>query len=344
MVNTLDCVYRQLAAEIEAGVFPDSRQEKAVEHSWEGWRAYDNGAGRALRVAYADNYEYLWSNAAGDGRRVESVSNTLTDEEARRAWERQFLRDRSARSDTELTSSQLAVIGLGYARIWEDGVIVVANRKYAGILCDGVRFVTREEFDRLKAAQENREQDPEPSLAMLAGRRAGKSALADAARRGAVMITAVDRDAGAITVDSAHETLTQTEDGYEHRGLFGIDREPNPPRLAGARWDASMNVSYALKKGRAALFGRARVSDDYRAEMVNTVIAQQVAAGGHDTEGTRAEAERWLAYLCGCVCDGMRATTDQSRLRLVVGGIDDYGDAVRSPMGPWLRGKPLRKL
>lgn len=46
--------------------------------------------------------------------------------------------------------------------------------------------------------------------------------------------------------------------------------------------------------------------------MVDTIIAQQVVAGGYDTEGTRAQAERWCAMLAGCVCEGMRATTEQS--------------------------------
>lgn len=54
--------------------------------------------------------------------------------------------------------------------------------------------------------------------------------------------------------------------------------------------------------------------------MVDTIIAQQVVAGGYDTEGTRAQAERWCAMLAGCVCEGMRATTWRSAYR------DTWGD------------------
>lgn len=48
-----------------------------------------------------------------------------------------------------------------------------------------------------------------------------------------------------------------------------------------------------------------------RDAMISAILARQVAAGGVDTEGTRAEAERWCAMLAGCVCEGMRATTDR---------------------------------
>lgn len=53
-----------------------------------------------------------------------------------------------------------------------------------------------------------------------------------------------------------------------------------------------------------------------RRSMVRAIIARQVEQGGVDTEGTRHEAERWLAMVCGCVCEGLRATTEQSALRL----------------------------
>jgi hypothetical protein len=43
--------------------------------------------------------------------------------------------------------------------------------------------------------------------------------------------------------------------------------------------------------------------------MVQALINQQVAAGGVDTEGTQAEAERRCAYWAECVCEGMRALT-----------------------------------
>ena len=50
-----------------------------------------------------------------------------------------------------------------------------------------------------------------------------------------------------------------------------------------------------------------------RDAMISAILARQVAAGGVDTEGTRHEAERWCAMLAGCVCEGMRATTDRGR-------------------------------
>lgn len=56
--------------------------------------------------------------------------------------------------------------------------------------------------------------------------------------------------------------------------------------------------------------------ESYRDEMVDTIIAEQVTRGGVDTEGTRAQAERWCAMLAGCVCEGMRATTADSALKL----------------------------
>lgn len=59
-----------------------------------------------------------------------------------------------------------------------------------------------------------------------------------------------------------------------------------------------------------------RLSASVRTVMVNEIIAAQCAAGGVDTPGTRAEAERWCAMLAGCVCEGMRATTGLSRHRL----------------------------
>lgn len=59
-----------------------------------------------------------------------------------------------------------------------------------------------------------------------------------------------------------------------------------------------------------------RLSASVRTVMVNEIIAAQCAAGGVDTPGTRAEAERWCAMLAGCVCEGMRATTDVSAYRL----------------------------
>jgi len=58
-----------------------------------------------------------------------------------------------------------------------------------------------------------------------------------------------------------------------------------------------------------------RKYEDYRPGMVNAVIAEQLKAGGVDTEGTRAQATRWLAAVCGDVCEGLRATTRRSRNR-----------------------------
>lgn len=81
------------------------------------------------------------------------------------------------------------------------------------------------------------------------------------------------------------------------------------------------------------IVGRVR----WKTVMVDTVIASQVASGGVDTEGTRAEAERWLAHVCMCACEGLRATTDASAHRLT------GGDAIWGlNTGPVrLLGKPL---
>lgn len=80
----------------------------------------------------------------------------------------------------------------------------------------------------------------------------------------------------------------------------------------------------------------------YRDKMLDAIIARQVAAGGVDTEGTRAEAERWCAMLAGCICEGMRATTAQSALRLKTGYAFNRGDCYVSYKGrAETRGKPL---
>ena len=68
---------------------------------------------------------------------------------------------------------------------------------------------------------------------------------------------------------------------------------------------------------------------DYHGDMISAVVSRQVRAGGVDTPGTRAEAERWCAMLCGCVCDGMRATTDASAYRVTWSDLeydDDDGE------------------
>lgn len=90
------------------------------------------------------------------------------------------------------------------------------------------------------------------------------------------------------------------------------------------------------------------------ADMVDTIIAAQCEAGGVDTEGSRHEAERWCAWLCQCVCDGMRATTEQSALRLVPDRRFTSGKVIRGDLQWWntapeyggrrmtmMRGKPL---
>jgi len=82
------------------------------------------------------------------------------------------------------------------------------------------------------------------------------------------------------------------------------------------------------------LYSNARVYlPTYRDDMVNTIIASQVAAGGVDTDGTRAQAERWCAMLAGCVCEGMRATTLMGSLKLRRNDMWGCENAVR--------GKPL---
>lgn len=87
------------------------------------------------------------------------------------------------------------------------------------------------------------------------------------------------------------------------------------------------------------LYSNARVYlPTYRDDMVSTVIASQVAAGGVDTEGTRAEAERYCAMLAGCVCEGMRATTWRSRYRETV---SDYEGAVTAEIIDGHIAKPL---
>ena len=86
-----------------------------------------------------------------------------------------------------------------------------------------------------------------------------------------------------------------------------------------------------------------RKYEDYRPGMVNAVIAEQLKAGGVDTEGTRAQADRWLAMVCGCVCDGLRATTRDSAWRNTP--IEVWHDAdgkQRIRRGDWgASGKPL---
>lgn len=77
----------------------------------------------------------------------------------------------------------------------------------------------------------------------------------------------------------------------------------------------------------------ARKYENYRPGMIDAVIAEQVKAGGVDTEGSRAQAERWLAMVCACVCSGLRATTLRSRFhdtRSDVLGWEDHLD-VRNP-------------
>lgn len=76
-----------------------------------------------------------------------------------------------------------------------------------------------------------------------------------------------------------------------------------------------------------------------KTDMVDTIIAAQCEAGGVDTEGSRHEAERWCAWLCQCVCDGMRATTEQSAYRLK--GEDGITDLTRLKTKLRLWGKPL---
>lgn len=73
-------------------------------------------------------------------------------------------------------------------------------------------------------------------------------------------------------------------------------------------------------------------------DMVSAVIASQVAAGGVDTDGTRAQAERWCAMLAGCVCEGMMATTWRSRYRETV---SDYEGAVTAEIIDGHIAKPL---
>lgn len=89
--------------------------------------------------------------------------------------------------------------------------------------------------------------------------------------------------------------------------------------------------------------GKYAVACRCKTDMVDAIISAQCAAGGVDTEGSRHEAERWCAWLCQCVCEGMRATTEQSALRLVRGHGGRPGDGESSWVSGkvWIRGEPL---
>lgn len=97
--------------------------------------------------------------------------------------------------------------------------------------------------------------------------------------------------------------------------FFSVDRPVTSERLIGQRWDGkSPPIKEALDRAMRRI-GIAPLTEDYKQQMTDTVIKAQVAAGGVDTEGTRAQAERWCAMVCECVCDGLRATTFKSRNR-----------------------------
>lgn len=152
---------------------------------------------------------------------------------------------------------------------------------------------------------------------------------------------------------SPAENQPQIREG-EARQLAATRLCTEPPKSLG---EATMFGIPPAKPGR--LLGR-RIVGGYRfprpanVDMVSAIIASQVAAGGVDTEGTRAQAERWCAMLAGCICEGMRATTEQSALGLVPDRRFTSGKVIRGDLQWWntapefggkrmtrMRGKPL---
>lgn len=132
--------------------------------------------------------------------------------------------------------------------------------------------------------------------------------------------------------DIRHEDILQTMRAYAG--------EANQPSAANPRHSTARYVTFLDRAACVCEFGRrpderkdrihirpddmcaiecglpesvARKYENYRPGMIDTVIAGQVRAGGVDTEGSRAQAERWLAMVCTRVCAGLRATTVRSR-------------------------------
>ena len=100
----------------------------------------------------------------------------------------------------------------------------------------------------------------------------------------------------------------------EADNVFSVNRS-KVVRLAGVKAHEADEVLRAKKALWGLIPKAAEPVSSYRDNMVDTIISAQCAAGGHDTPGTRAQAERWCAMLCECVCEGMRATTDVSAYR-----------------------------
>lgn len=110
--------------------------------------------------------------------------------------------------------------------------------------------------------------------------------------------------------DGGVVTITNADEFKKH---FGYNPDPH--------WGLAAGPALAQEKRVYA-----QGTEDYRASMVATAIAEQVRAGGYDTREAREQCERRLGYLSQCVCEGVRML---DRRRGKTNG-DVFGDATRA--------------